>query len=120
MARHFGLNPYRGDGTRIMWEFGWRDARVAARKPTPRATPEHNFMPTTTTTRAEHLAWCKKRALEYVDAGDCNQAFASMASDLSKHPETEKHGAIQLGMMMLMGGHLNRPDQMRKFIEGFN
>ena len=71
-------------------------------------------------TRAEHLAWCKKRALVYVDLGDLNQAYASMASDLSKHPETANHGAIQLGMMMLMGGHLSTPHKMREFIEGFN
>jgi len=70
--------------------------------------------------RAEHLKWCKQRALEYCDAGDVNQAYASMASDLGKHPETEGHAAIQLGMMMLMGGHLNSPMEMRKFIEGFN
>jgi hypothetical protein len=25
-------------------------------------------------TRDEHLAWCKKRALEYVDAGDLNRS----------------------------------------------
>lgn len=73
-----------------------------------------------TTTRAEHLAWCKKRALEYCDAGDVAQAFSSMGSDLGKHPETENHSAIQLGMMLLMGGHLNTPGEMRKFIEGFN
>lgn len=71
-------------------------------------------------TRAEHLAWCKERALEYVDAGDLTNAYASMTSDLTKHPETEKHGAIQLGMMMLMSGHLGTPQKMREFINGFN
>lgn len=75
---------------------------------------------TETITRADHLAWCKKRALEYVDRGDTNQAFASMTSDLNKHPDTEGHSAIELGFMMLMGGHLSTPDEMRKFIEGFN
>lgn len=73
-----------------------------------------------TTTRAEHLSWCKQRALQYVDAGDNAQAFSSMAYDLGKHPETENHGAIQLGMMMLMGGHLESAHEMRKFIKGFN
>ncbi len=73
-----------------------------------------------TTTRAEHLAWCKKRALHYCEAGDAKEAFASMASDLGKHPETENHGGIQLGLMMLMAGHLNDVAKMRKFIEGFN
>lgn len=72
------------------------------------------------TTRSEHLAWCKKRALEYVDKGDLPQAYASMASDLNKHPETANHGAIQLGMMMLMGGHLDTATKMREFIQGFN
>lgn len=70
--------------------------------------------------RAEHLAWCKKRALEYCDIGDVNQAYASMGSDLGKHPETANHAAIQLGMMLLMGGHLSSLMEMRKFIEGFN
>ena len=70
--------------------------------------------------RAEHLAWCKKRALEYCDIGDVNQAYASMASDLGKHPETSNHAAIQLGMMMLAAGHLGSPMKMREFIKGFN
>lgn len=74
----------------------------------------------TDVTRAEHLAWCKERALEYVDRGDTANAYASMASDLSKHPETEKHAAINLGMMMLMSGHLSTAAEMRKFINGFN
>jgi hypothetical protein len=70
--------------------------------------------------REEHLEWCKKRALEYVDVGDLTNALASMTSDLSKHPTTEKHAGIQLGLLMLMAGRLNTPDKMRKFIEGFH
>lgn len=68
----------------------------------------------------EHLAWCKKRALEYVDQGDLTQAYASMISDLRKHLETENHGAIVLGIMLLGAGHLSTQTEMRKFIEGFN
>ncbi len=75
---------------------------------------------TTLTPRQEHIAWCKQRALQYVEMGDVNQAFASMGSDLGKHPETANHSAIQLGIMMLMGGHLSTPDKMREFINGFN
>ncbi len=71
-------------------------------------------------TRAEHLKWCKDRALEYVDLGDTSQAYASMVSDMRKHTETENHSAIELGMMMLMGGHLSTQEEMRKFILGFN
>ena len=71
-------------------------------------------------TRSEHLEWCKERALEYVDANDLSQAYTSMASDLGKHPETANHAAIQLGMMLLMAGHLDTPEKMRKFIVEFN
>lgn len=71
-------------------------------------------------TRSEHLEWCKKRALEYVDDGDLNQAFASMGSDLGKHPETKDHPGINLGMMLLIGGMLGTPEKMREFINGFN
>jgi len=71
-------------------------------------------------TRAEHLNWCKKRALEYVDLGDTNQAYASMLSDMRKHKETENHAALELGVMMMMAGQLSSSDKMREFIEGFN
>lgn len=72
------------------------------------------------TSRAEHLAWCKTRALEYISAGDAQGAFASMSSDLQKHSGTAGHIGIQLGMLQLMGGMLNTPDAMKNFIEGFN
>ena len=70
--------------------------------------------------RAEHLAWCKKRALEYIDRGDVQGAFSSMASDLQKHGGTAGHIGVQLGMMQMMGGMLSAPSAMRHFIEGFN
>lgn len=70
-------------------------------------------------TRDEHMAWCKQRALEYVDR-DPTGAWASMVSDLGKHPETQGHAAVELGMMMLMSGHLSAPAEMKRFIEGFN
>ena len=71
-------------------------------------------------TRDEHIQWCKDRALEYLDRGDLANALASMLSDLSKHPETEKHAGIQMGVMMMMAGRLSTEPEMRKFIEGFN
>lgn len=71
-------------------------------------------------TRAEHLEWCKQRALEYVDIGDMDQAYASMVSNLGKHPETANHSAIELGTMLLITGHLSSSHEMRKFILGFN
>ena len=74
----------------------------------------------TAPTRAEHLAWCKQRALEYVEQGDLHNAFASLMSDLRKHPETEKHGATDLGMMLMLGGMLDTAKDMRDFISGCN
>ncbi len=71
-------------------------------------------------TRADYLAWCKKRALEYVDLGDPQQAFASMTSDLNKHPATANHSATTLGMQMLMSGYLDSAAKMRRYIEGYN
>jgi len=71
-------------------------------------------------TRAEHLEWCKKRAIEYCHAGDVNQAWASMCSDMSKHEETARHAGLELGTMLLFGGHNQTPSEMKKFIEGFN
>ena len=59
------------------------------------------------TTRKEHVNWCKRRALEYVEAGDFNQALASMGSDLNKHKETEDHPAMVLGLQMLIMGLLD-------------
>lgn len=73
-----------------------------------------------TISRKDHLAWCKQRALEYVAIGELQQAFASMGSDLNKHDETKDHMAMELGMMLLIGGHLNTPEKMKKFIEGIN
>ncbi len=72
------------------------------------------------TTRAEHLEWCKKRALEYVDDGNFNEAYSSIVSDLISHPETENHVGITLGMGLMMSGNLNTPEKMRKFIVDFN
>lgn len=70
--------------------------------------------------RQQHLQWCKKRALEYLDRGDVVEAYASMANDMMMHPETEGHSALSLGTMLMIGGHLSTVEKMRKFIEGFN
>lgn len=79
-------------------------------------------------TRDEHLQFCKERALRelafYFETGKGSEApanaFASMASDLEKHPETANHGAIKLGLLMLIHGQLDSPSAMAEFIRGFN
>lgn len=70
--------------------------------------------------RAEHLAWCKQRALEFLDGGDKQQARMSMLSDLSKHEELSNHSGIKLGMLLLVNGYLHSDYEIRNWIEGFN
>ena len=72
-------------------------------------------------TRDEHLEWCKKRALEYLDAGDTPQAFTSMMSDLSKHPDLKNHVGIRIGVgFIMLQGWINNPVEVRRWIVGFN
>lgn len=75
---------------------------------------------TSPTTRAKHLRWAKDRALAYLN--DPAQALASFASDLGKHDDTRPAAGVvgELGMMLLMSGNLERPDQVCDFIEGTN
>lgn len=70
--------------------------------------------------REDHLKFCKQRALEYVDAGNLPGAFSSFNSDMLKHEETANHSALQLGMMLMLAGHLSTATQMRNYINGFN
>lgn len=68
--------------------------------------------------RAEHLAWCKERALAYLDAGEpVHLAFQSLGSDLRKYPDTAKHPALGRGFLLLANGELDTPARMRRFIE---
>lgn len=71
-------------------------------------------------TREEHLAWCKQRALAYVDQGDLQNALASMGSDMRKHPQTDTPAAAMiLGMDGIRYVMSNDADGMRRLIEGF-
>jgi len=70
--------------------------------------------------RESHLAWCKERALQYVEVGQLQEALTSMFSDLTKHPETMDHPAIRLGFRLMVLGKLNTASETRRFIEGFN
>jgi hypothetical protein len=71
-------------------------------------------------TRAEHLAWCKKRAHEYLAQGDIKNAVASMLSDLSKHPETRLPEGSPLGTLGLMTVMSDDHHGAVRFIDGFN
>ena len=70
--------------------------------------------------RNEHLNWCKQRANDYVEQNDLNNAFAIFQSDMSKHEETQNHLALEMGIMLLISGHLSTQHQMKEWIKGFN
>jgi len=71
-------------------------------------------------TRDEHLAWAKRRALEYLPHNPRN-AFTSMISDLRKHPELVDHTAIMMGVgLMMVPGWIDNVGEVRRFVEGFN
>lgn len=70
-------------------------------------------------TREEHLAWCRTRALAYLEPGpffSVQDAGSSLVSDLGKHPETVTHPAITRCFLLLATGA--DADQMRVFILG--
>ncbi len=70
-------------------------------------------------TRDEHLAWCKKRALAHLAAGEPVEAAASMLRDLNLHPETAlRPESINAGI----GTQLARERKLvalRSWIRGF-
>jgi len=71
-------------------------------------------------TQDEHLELAKKRALEYLERYDPQQAFTSMLSDLGKHPELENHVGIRMGVgLMMIPGWINNMEEVRRWIVGF-
>jgi hypothetical protein len=73
-----------------------------------------------TMSRAEHLAWCKQRALEYVDAGNLDGARQSMLIDLQKWEEPLYPGDMLAVLLMDAALFCKTSDQMRYWINGFN
>jgi hypothetical protein len=71
-------------------------------------------------TQDEHIEWCKKRALEYLDAGDVTQAFTSMLSDIRKHPDCKNHPGLEIGVLfMMLPGWIQDREEIRRWIVGF-
>jgi len=71
--------------------------------------------------REEHLKWCKERAIAEMDFnGVPSSGIISMASDLRKHPETNKESLISLTMMQLLINPQISRQQVIDFIDGFN
>jgi hypothetical protein len=71
-------------------------------------------------TREEYMRWAKQRAYELLAVGEVKQAFNSLASDLNKHPSTRNHPGLNLAISLMTAGGLKTPEEMHKFISGFN
>lgn len=73
-------------------------------------------------TRTEHIKWCKERALAYLNQTppDLFYAVASMASDLSKHPETNTEIYAMLCNAGTLAAVNGNEAQVRAWVEGFN
>ncbi|QDY06133.1 hypothetical protein FJK98_02285 [Micromonospora sp. HM134] len=69
-------------------------------------------------TAAEHFAWAKGRALEYVDLDDPVNAMASLVSDPRKHEGTR--AILHDDLLGLFAGEvrLGGVEGARRFIEG--
>lgn len=67
-------------------------------------------------TRAEHMAWCKERALYELQHSGRTDAIASMVSDLGKHPETQ--GLTQIAAMTGIAAGADN-ESLRRWIDGF-
>lgn len=68
--------------------------------------------------REEHLEWCKKRALEYLDKGQIQDAIAGMVGDLRAHPETKNQNDFILGLGVILATN-NDVEGARRWIMGF-
>lgn len=65
--------------------------------------------------RAQHLQWCKTRAILIINEGKKAEAVASFVSDMHKHPELENHMFLGFMMPEMLAGR-----DMAEFINGFN
>jgi hypothetical protein len=59
-------------------------------------------------TRAEHLDWCKEKAMECVHRGDLRDAIDTMLSLLDTHPETANPGSFARTLGYLLDGKGDR------------
>lgn len=69
------------------------------------------------TTREEHLIWCKFRAHQYLDQGQISHAIASIQSDLQQHSATKNHQAIGLASRLLIARRLGTIAEVRQFVD---
>ena len=67
--------------------------------------------------RRQHLAWCRGRALKYLDGGDVASAILTMNQDLTRHPQTKPSPARVSQALKIVRD--DNADEARVWIEGF-
>jgi hypothetical protein len=108
----FGYDPRHGFWMRTVDEGEPRQTNVSERAI---GRTYHLVHEQVRTSRQEHVQWAKQRAMDYLSQGDWQNAMASLASDLTKHPETRG-----LSSFMAIGyGSVRSTDDAKRFIEGF-
>ena len=71
--------------------------------------------------RIENLEFSKQRAFEILEREQNSiEAWTSFLLDMTKCDETRNHPALELGMMLMMGGGLSTVPEMKRFIEDCN
>jgi hypothetical protein len=76
-------------------------------------------------TGANHMAYCKQRALEYApegQPGDAGLAMSSLMEDFIADPRTADSASViqHLMLPLAMTGEFGRPGKLRKFILDFS
>lgn len=85
----------------------------------PVTLPKGNTMADTITAR-EHLDWATERAMQYFDAGDKTNAFASFLSDVGKHDGTAWIQTHPMTFAVLEDGHSRGRDAFKAAMNGFS
>lgn len=71
--------------------------------------------------RAEHLQWCKDRALEYLNNGLIADGMASFISDMAKHEGTNASLNNGLSTLIIVQAIMsNSQAECIRCVEGFN
>ncbi|MDO8593752.1 MAG: hypothetical protein Q7R59_02560 [bacterium] len=69
---------------------------------------------------SEHLAFCKKQALQVLVVNLIGDAWANFVKNLNLHPETKMSPSKFLVSMMVVEAVGFSKEQMKKYIEGYD
>lgn len=68
--------------------------------------------------RDEYIAWVKKRALGWLEAGNSQIALLTFQQDLDARPDLDVAWYAEKGHTIFHWGLLETPEQIREYIEG--